>query len=331
MSGLRVNTTNEYWHEGSYYTTAPYPTGQTAFVSPGAYEDFSGDDEHDQELEDDEAESGNEVDSRKMKRFRYDRESLEHAAELRPHHYHRLNHHQTRFLMSEFARQAHPDAAHRARLAQEIPGLSPRQVQVWFQNRRAKLKRLPSGDRERMMSSRALPENFDTTQTLHSPLGSGPGSAPLVMSPVYPMDSQTSSSPTHPTHGADVSGYGLYGTVRHPTSQPLYAPIVGCSSGHIESALPRYSGYDPQYPPTSPDHPQGPSGQAQLEEKAYGSWALAESRKSKSHAVAGEASSQHTYSRPLGIPQQPNDANYRGGIPTSVPYTSSSMQYETLR
>lgn len=47
----------------------------------------------------------------------------------------RLTHNQTRFLMSEFARQAHPDAAHRERLSREIPGLSPRQVQVWFQNR----------------------------------------------------------------------------------------------------------------------------------------------------------------------------------------------------
>ncbi|KAI9682773.1 MAG: hypothetical protein M1822_006263 [Bathelium mastoideum] len=83
----------------------------------------------------------------------------------------RLTHNQTRFLMSEFARQAHPDAAHRERLSREIPGLSPRQVQVWFQNRRAKLKRLNSDDRERMMSSRALPENFDMTQALHSPFG----------------------------------------------------------------------------------------------------------------------------------------------------------------
>lgn len=46
-----------------------------------------------------------------------------------------LTHNQTRFLMSEFTRQAHPDAAHRDRLSKEIPGLTPRQVQVWFQNR----------------------------------------------------------------------------------------------------------------------------------------------------------------------------------------------------
>ncbi|KAI9846788.1 MAG: hypothetical protein M1837_003637 [Sclerophora amabilis] len=92
------------------------------------------------------------VEKRKMKRFR-------------------LTHNQTRFLMSEFARQAHPDAAHRERLSREVPGLSPRQVQVWFQNRRAKLKRLTTDDRERMMRSRALPEDFDMTQALHSPYG----------------------------------------------------------------------------------------------------------------------------------------------------------------
>lgn len=47
----------------------------------------------------------------------------------------RLTHSQTRYLMSEFARQAHPDVAQRERLSREIPGLSSRQVQVWFQNR----------------------------------------------------------------------------------------------------------------------------------------------------------------------------------------------------
>ncbi|KAF7443897.1 Homeodomain-containing transcription factor [Pyrenophora tritici-repentis] len=89
----------------------------------------------------------------------------------------------TRFLMSEFARQAHPDAAHRERLAREIPGLSPRQVQVWFQNRRAKLKRLTSDDRERMMRSRALPDDFDMASALHSPFGNSHGLGTPLASP----------------------------------------------------------------------------------------------------------------------------------------------------
>lgn len=103
----------------------------------------------------------------------------------------RLTHNQTRFLMSEFTRQAHPDAAHRERLAREIPGLSPRQVQVWFQNRRAKLKRLTSDDRERMMRSRALPDDFDMAQALHSPFGTTHGigtplTSPSSYSPGFP-------------------------------------------------------------------------------------------------------------------------------------------------
>ncbi|TWU73744.1 hypothetical protein ED733_001548 [Metarhizium rileyi] len=83
----------------------------------------------------------------------------------------RLTHQQTRFLMSEFAKQPHPDAAHRERLSHEIPGLSPRQVQVWFQNRRAKIKRLRVDDRDRMVQMRAVPDDFDNVQALHSPYG----------------------------------------------------------------------------------------------------------------------------------------------------------------
>ena len=88
--------------------------------------------------------------------------------------------------MSEFSRHAHPDAAQREKLSRDIPGLCPRQVQVWFQNRyiffartfhgllailihvhrRAKLKRLTTDDQERMRRPRALPEDFDFSQSL---------------------------------------------------------------------------------------------------------------------------------------------------------------------
>ncbi|KAK2794168.1 hypothetical protein FQN52_009250 [Onygenales sp. PD_12] len=109
--------------------------------------------------------------------------AAERRAEKRKMKRFRLTHNQTRFLMSEFTRQAHPDAAHRERLSREIPGLSPRQVQVWFQNRRAKLKRLTSDDRERMLKSRALPDDFDMAQALHSPYGSRPQSSSTLTSP----------------------------------------------------------------------------------------------------------------------------------------------------
>ncbi|PWY64764.1 homeobox transcription factor [Aspergillus heteromorphus CBS 117.55] len=99
----------------------------------------------------------------------------------------RLTHNQTRFLMSEFTRQAHPDASHRERLSKEIPGLTPRQVQVWFQNRRAKLKRLTSNDRERILKSRALPDDFDTTQVLRTPFDHKTSSeAPMLLTDGLP-------------------------------------------------------------------------------------------------------------------------------------------------
>lgn len=104
--------------------SSQHPGGQTSRF------DESEDQDDDEDLSDDDQDIKDEQEGkqltaaeirqqkRKMKRFR-------------------LTHSQTRYLMSEFARQAHPDAAHRERLAREIPGLSPRQVQVWFQNRYA--------------------------------------------------------------------------------------------------------------------------------------------------------------------------------------------------
>ncbi|CAI4210496.1 unnamed protein product [Parascedosporium putredinis] len=113
----------------------------------------------------------------------------------------RLTHQQTRFLMSEFAKQPHPDAAHRERLSREIPGLSPRQVQVWFQNRRAKIKRLTADDRDRMMKMRAVPDDFDNVGALHSPYGAVHGLGTPISSPV---DFATPSYAEHMMRGGPL-------------------------------------------------------------------------------------------------------------------------------
>ena len=78
------------------------------------------------------------LEKKKMKRFRYGSKGCNLtriAGDKVADDSDSLTHSQTRFLMSEFTRQAHPNALHRERLSREIPGLTPRQVQVWFQNR----------------------------------------------------------------------------------------------------------------------------------------------------------------------------------------------------
>ncbi|KAF8859604.1 homeobox-domain-containing protein [Acephala macrosclerotiorum] len=134
--------------------------------------------------EDDELEDDDEMIDAEVEEGAPPQTAAERRAERRKMKRFRLTHQQTRFLMSEFAKQAHPDAAHRERLSREIPGLSPRQVQVWFQNRRAKIKRLTADDRERMMKMRAVPDDFDNVQALHSPYGAVHGVGTPMQSPV---------------------------------------------------------------------------------------------------------------------------------------------------
>ncbi|PVH75545.1 hypothetical protein DL98DRAFT_536463 [Cadophora sp. DSE1049] len=81
-----------------------------------------------------------------------------------------------RFLISEFTKEAHPDAARRERLSREIPGFSPRRVDVWFQNRRAKKKRL--------IQMRAILNDFNNVQTLHYPYRAAHGISTPVSFPV---------------------------------------------------------------------------------------------------------------------------------------------------
>ncbi|KAI0434563.1 hypothetical protein F5Y09DRAFT_235069 [Xylaria sp. FL1042] len=171
----------------------------------------------------------------------------------------RLTHQQTRFLMSEFAKQPHPDAAHRERLSREIPGLSPRQVQVWFQNRRAKIKRMTADDRDRMVKMRAVPDDFDNVQALHSPYGAvhalgTPITPPVdfgsssftdhIMRPLLVdtmrRDNDDHLSPTGLSPAFGSIGFTPSGTM---TSSDILSPLSpssndrGYYSGHLSSPL----------------------------------------------------------------------------------------------
>ena len=153
--------------------------------------------------------------------------------------------------MSEFAKQPHPDAAHRERLSREIPGLSPRQVQVWFQNRyvhvlcavvstkinvessRAKIKRLTADDRDRMIKMRAVPDDFDNVQALHSPYGAvhNLGGTPISS----PVDFGTSAYAEHMMRPLMVD------TMRRPEGEDHLSP-TGLTPGFGSIGFPSAGG-----------------------------------------------------------------------------------------
>ena len=124
---------------GRAFSTASYPMPQLVLTEPEHQSDgeelYTGSEEEDVGVRQEPVKSGAErlAEKRKMKRFRSAR-TLSHSRMVINSMY-RLTHAQTRYLMSEFSRQAHPDAAQRERLSRDIPGLNARQVQVWFQNR----------------------------------------------------------------------------------------------------------------------------------------------------------------------------------------------------
>src|ERR1700709_1963235 len=85
--------------------------------------------------------------------------------------------------------------------------------------RRAKLKRLTSDDRERMMRSRALPDDFDMTQALHSPFGTIQNVTSALSSPsgfssisdgnmIRPLSLESLRRVPDGAHMSPIPGYG---------------------------------------------------------------------------------------------------------------------------
>ncbi|KAK5169472.1 uncharacterized protein LTR77_005448 [Saxophila tyrrhenica] len=224
-------TGNSALPQPSYGGSAPTsPVGRLTPNSPNEEQDDA--QMEDEDMESDAAEEGEGEE-------RQPRTAAEIRAQKRKMKRFRLTHNQTRFLMSEFARQAHPDAAHRERLSREIPGLSPRQVQVWFQNRRAKLKRLTTDDRESIMRSRALPAGFDMTQALHAPFGaptptgSTPTASPQTFAPYAPVGSGSTPGPL------------TLDTMRRPSQYQPYMPQYSSPTG-VTPALGGFAFTPPQ-------------------------------------------------------------------------------------
>lgn len=91
--------------------------------------------------------------------------------------------------------------------------------------RRAKLKRLTVDDRERMMSSRALPDDFDLAQTLHSPFGSIDSFA-TMNSPPNRTDSSAELNSSRPT-SSSAEQHGLPNS--HDTSTAMRHPLAAYS------------------------------------------------------------------------------------------------------
>ncbi|KAK9471868.1 uncharacterized protein V1510DRAFT_419237, partial [Dipodascopsis tothii] len=156
----------------------------------------------------------------------------------------RLTHAQTRFLMSEFAKQPHPDAAQRERLVAQIPGLSTRQVQVWFQNRRAKLKRMSLDDRNQHVQSRSMPSpDIDADKLEDSPEpmsgdGAGPSDSSQGMMKETKDDKARSYWQMPVQSAAGPSSAAMAAGLSHapaPTGSSLSYTTSGPSVGHSSS------------------------------------------------------------------------------------------------
>lgn len=114
--------------------------------------------------------------------------------------------------------------------------------------RRAKLKRLTLDDRERMLKSRALPDDFDMSQTLHSSHGGQPGmggtpmASPISYVPPYadsqfarPMMLNGIRRPSEDDSVASpLSMSSMYGNFYTPPQSDSVSPISTASDrGHF--------------------------------------------------------------------------------------------------
>ena len=148
---------------------------------------------------------------------------------------------------------------------------------LFFFVRRAKIKRLNADDRDRMIKMRAVPDDFDNVQALHSPYGAVHGLGPHMASPlefgsqsyaehmIRPLmiDVRRSDRPTHlPATGLTpgFSGIGFNSNLMSPLSSAphdRYAYTSPISTPPLTGGLPTSNPFERQngMDTTNPLHP----------------------------------------------------------------------------
>lgn len=102
--------------------------------------------------------------------------------------------------------------------------------------RRAKIKRLHADDRERMMKMRAVPDDFDNVQALHSPYGSYSGGAVHIVGP--PMHSQMDYPQNHGEYGLGLRPLMVDSSRRPEHDEHLSSASLASPYGQVGYAQP---------------------------------------------------------------------------------------------
>src|SRR5208282_1675519 len=99
------------------------------------------------------------------------------------------------------------------------------------ENRRAKIKRLTADDRDRMLKMRAVPDDFDNVQALHSPYGAVQGIGTPLHSPVDYTSTYNEQAMMRPL---------LVDTMRRHDNEDQHLSSTGISPafGHVGFAPP---------------------------------------------------------------------------------------------